>query len=149
MVDAKFSGFWGGWCSNKPLGTYDVDLWKIIRRGWGKFPSHTRFGMENGAKVSFQHDLWSTDMAFKAAFPDLYGIACEKDASIVEHLEFSGGSTYQNISLARPTHDWEVDIFASFFRVLYSVRVRQEDEDKLWWVPSKKVCLLLDPSTVY
>jgi hypothetical protein len=35
-------------------------------------------------------------------------------------------------------HDWEVDVFASFFKVLYSVRVRQEGKDKLWWVPSKR-----------
>lgn len=34
--------------------------------------------------------------------------------------------------------EWEVDVFVSFFRVLYLVRVRQKGEDKLWWVPSKK-----------
>jgi hypothetical protein len=30
---------------------YGVGLWKNIRRGWGKFSSHTRF--EVGDKVSF------------------------------------------------------------------------------------------------
>jgi hypothetical protein len=34
VVDAKFGGSWGGWCSNKPHGTYEVGLWKNIRRGW-------------------------------------------------------------------------------------------------------------------
>jgi hypothetical protein len=31
-----------------------------------------------------------------------------------------------------------VEVLASFFRVLYLVRVRREMEDKLWWIPSKK-----------
>jgi hypothetical protein len=31
-----------------------------------------------------------------------------------------------------------VDVFAYFFRVLYLVRVRQEGEDKLCWVSSKR-----------
>jgi hypothetical protein len=32
---------------------------------------------------------------------------------------------------------WEVDAFASFFK-LYLVRIRWEGEDKLQWVPSKR-----------
>jgi hypothetical protein len=31
-----------------------------------------------------------------------------------------------------------VDAFTLFLRVLYLVRMRQEWEDKLWWVPSKR-----------
>jgi hypothetical protein len=42
------------------------------------------------------------------------------------------------MSFAIEAHDWEVDVFASFFRVLYLVRVRREGEDKLWWVASKR-----------
>jgi hypothetical protein len=35
-------------------------------------------------------------------------------------------------------HDWVVEAFALFFRVLYLVRMRWEVVDKLWWVPSKR-----------
>jgi hypothetical protein len=42
------------------------------------------------------------------------------------------------VSFVREAHDWEVDIFASFFQVLHSVKVRRGIVDKLWWVPSKK-----------
>jgi hypothetical protein len=42
------------------------------------------------------------------------------------------------VSFARTAHDWEVDAFALFFRVLYLARMRWEGEDKLWWVPSKR-----------
>ena len=44
-------------------------------------------------------------------------------------------------------HDWEVNVFTSFFNLLYSYRVRREGEDKLWWVPSKNGCSWLALST--
>jgi hypothetical protein len=43
------------------------------------------------------------------------------------------------VSFARTAHDWEMDAFASFFRVFYLVRMRQEDDDKLWWISFKRV----------
>jgi hypothetical protein len=35
-------------------------------------------------------------------------------------------------------HDWEVDVLASFFFLLYSTRVNYDGEDQLWWSPSHK-----------
>jgi hypothetical protein len=52
----------------------------------------------------------------KVAFPVLFGIACAKDASVAANLEFLGGSIQWNVSFVRAAHDWEVDVFASFFR---------------------------------
>jgi hypothetical protein len=69
-------------------------------------------------------------MAQKKAFPYLYGIACTKYAFVAAHLKLSGDSI-EFVSFARTAHDWEVDVFASFFRVLYSARKRREGEDKL------------------
>jgi hypothetical protein len=83
----------------------------------------------DGSKVNFWHDLWCRNMALKKAFPKLYGTACAKAASIEPHLEISGDSNQWNVSFARTAHHWEVGAFASFFRVLYSVRVRQKGED--------------------
>jgi hypothetical protein len=42
------------------------------------------------------------------------------------------------VSFIREAHDWEVDVFASFFQLLHSVKVNRDNEDSLWWVPSKK-----------
>jgi hypothetical protein len=38
----------------------------------------------------------------------------------------------------KATQNWEVDTFASFFMMLYLGTMRQEGEDKLQWVPSKR-----------
>ena len=48
------------------------------------------------------------------------------------------GSIQWNVSFIREAHDWELDVFASFFQVLHSVRERQRGEDKLWWISSKR-----------
>jgi hypothetical protein len=89
-------------------------------------------------KISFWLDMWCGDMTFKVAFPALFDIASAEDTSIANNLEFLGGSNQWNVSFVREAHDWEVDIFASFFQVLHSVKVRRGIVDKLWWVPSKK-----------
>jgi hypothetical protein len=61
-----------------------------------------------------------------------------QDASVVDHLELSSGSHKWNISFIRVAYDWEVDIFASFFNLLYSFSVSRGVEDKLCWVPFKR-----------
>jgi hypothetical protein len=52
--------------------------------------------------------------------------------------EVLGSSTQWNVSFVREVHDWEVDVFASFFQVLHSVKVSRDCADRLWWVSSKK-----------
>jgi hypothetical protein len=71
-------------------------------------------------------------------FPDLFGIARVKDASVAENLESLGGSIQLDVSFIREAHDWEVDVFASFFQMLGSTKVNMERADCLKWVPSKK-----------
>jgi hypothetical protein len=41
-------------------------------------------------------------------------------------------------SFSKEAHDWEVEVFASFFQVLHSTRVRQGVADRLWWISSKR-----------
>jgi hypothetical protein len=31
-VDFKFGNLWGGWCSLEPVGSFEVGLWKNIRK---------------------------------------------------------------------------------------------------------------------
>jgi len=42
------------------------------------------------------------------------------------------------MNFAREAHDWEVDIFATFFQVLHSIKVKIGSANKLWWISSKK-----------
>jgi uncharacterized membrane protein YkvI len=71
----------------------------------------------------------------------------QRMALVTAHLDFSNNSNQWNINFVRTTHGWEVNAFASFFILLYSVRVN-EMVNKLRWSPSRKGCLLLAPSTM-
>jgi hypothetical protein len=51
------------------------------------------------------------------------------------------------VSFARATHDWEVNVFALFFRALYLVREKKMGTS-YGGFPSKEGCLVLNPFTV-
>jgi hypothetical protein len=83
----------------------------------------------------------------KEAFPVLFGIAWEKDASVADNMEILGGSIQWDVSFVREAHDWEVDVFASFFQVLQLATVSRDRAYRLCWVPSKKVCSRSSPTS--
>jgi hypothetical protein len=77
-------------------------------------------------------------MPLKEDFPVLYGIARDKDAPVASHLVSVSGTFQWDVSFIRVAHDWEADVLASFFTLLYSIRVGREGEDQPWWSPSHK-----------
>jgi hypothetical protein len=113
-------------------------LWKFIRKGWETFSKFLRYEVGDGIRTRFWHDLWCGDTVLKEVFPDLFGIARVKDASVADNMEILGGSIQWNVSFVREAHDWEVDVFISFFQVLDSTRVNRDRADCLSWVSSKK-----------
>ena len=42
-----------GWYSNKVHWSYEVGLWKKIKRGWEVCSSYTRFKVRDGSKIRF------------------------------------------------------------------------------------------------
>jgi len=137
IVDAKYGGMWDGRCSLDPPRSHGVGLYKNIRKGWSLFCS-TRFILGHRSRIRFWHDVWCGEMILKKAFPVLYGIARDKDALVAAHLVLESGSLQWDVNFMRAAHEWEVEVLASFFTLLYSIRVRSEGDDKLWWTPSHK-----------
>jgi hypothetical protein len=138
VVDAKFGSLQAGWCSLDPPGSYGVGLWKFIRKGWSLFRRHTKLIVGNGSRISFWDDLWVGEMPLKDAFPGLYDIVCDKSSLVAEHLSLEYEPFQWDVRFIRAAHDWEVDDLATFFALLYSVRIDCDAEDKLWWSPSRK-----------
>jgi hypothetical protein len=108
------------------VGSVQISLLGQMEWGFGRTSKGvkgcfqvTRFEVGDGAKVRLWHDLWCRDKALKEVFPNLYGIACAKDASVAAHLELFGGSNQWKVSFAGTTHYWEVDVFASFINLLF------------------------------
>jgi hypothetical protein len=42
------------------------------------------------------------------------------------------------MTFVREAHDWEIDVFASFFQVLHLTIVSRGRANRLWWVSSKR-----------
>jgi hypothetical protein len=61
-------------------------------------------------------------------------------------VEFLGGAIKWNVSFTRAAHDWEVEAFASFFRVLHLAKVRRVGRTSCGWSVAKRVCLVLNLS---
>jgi hypothetical protein len=137
-VDAKYGSEWGGWHSVNTTGPHGVGLWRYISRGWRLFSSHTKFDPGDGSKIRFRDYVWCGGVILKEVFPGLYNIASAKEASIVDNMDFIGGTLQWNVSFFRLVHDWELEVLASFYTLLYSYRMSREGEDKIWWVSSSK-----------
>jgi hypothetical protein len=125
VMNFKFGNSWGGWCSNEPLGSYGVGVWKNIRRGWGMFSSNTKLELGEGTKVKFWHDLWCEDKALKKAFPDL---RCEDKAP------------RSNSSIVRLFVPYEM-LFFSQFGLSWVMPNRVADLFACWWISCSTRCV--------
>jgi hypothetical protein len=99
------------------------------------------FHLVNGGMLKVCSLAWVVAMHNLNCFSlkiDLYDIARVKDASVVDHLELFSDSHQWDVSIIKAVHDWEVDVFASFFKLLFSFILRWGGGDKLCWPPSKR-----------
>jgi hypothetical protein len=115
-----------GWGYGKTSGKAGFRSLVSLDLSWGMAPISV-FGMICGVETTL-----------KVAFLALFGIARLKDTVVADNLELLDDSFQWNVSFIREAHDWEVDVCTSFFQLLHSVKVNQDNEDSLWWVPSKK-----------
>jgi hypothetical protein len=137
-VNAKYGSEWGGWHTIDTPGPHKVGLWRYISRDWQLFSNYIRFDPGDGSKIKFWDDVRCGETTLKMLFPGLYIIAITKDASIADNIDTSGGTLQWNVSFSRLVHDWELEVLASFYTLLYLYRMSREGEDKIWWVSSSK-----------
>ncbi|KAG6732890.1 hypothetical protein I3842_01G199300 [Carya illinoinensis] len=101
LVEKKYGGLWGDWCTREARGAYGVGLWKHIRRGWGAFSSFTKFHLGTGSRVKFWSDVWCGDRALKDLFPLLFQLASAKNVSVEEVMEVAEGQLLWNVNFSR------------------------------------------------
>ena len=104
--------------------------------GWDKFARFITFKVGNGARTRFWRDTWCGDSPFKTVFPDLYGIARDKEAFLAAHLQLRNDSIHWELNFIRAAHDWELESFSTFFDLLYLAKVLGQGEDKIFWKAS-------------
>jgi hypothetical protein len=83
------------------------------------------FGLIHGVRV-----------VLKEAFPELYNISRDKEAWVVDHLNYQNEVVTWSLNFLRPAHDWELEMISSFMEVLYQSGVKGYGPDKVWWQKS-------------
>lgn len=77
-----------------------MGLWKCIRGGgWDGFAHHVRYGVGDGSKVLFWHDVRYGEIPLKNLFPELFTIVCGKDSWVEENMQTQNGNILWNIYL--------------------------------------------------
>uniref|UniRef100_A0A2N9J9F5 Reverse transcriptase domain-containing protein n=1 Tax=Fagus sylvatica TaxID=28930 RepID=A0A2N9J9F5_FAGSY len=155
IVELKYGGLWGGWCSNSVHGTYGKSLWKHIRKGWPTFAKNVYFKVGDGAHIKFWQHQWCGETTLKSRFPELYQLVSNPEASVQELASFIGSSFHWNVSFTRSIQDWELESVAEFLDVIYTTVPTPGVLDTIHWkyssqkefsVSSFYKCLLLSAS---
>jgi len=97
VVAIKYGSVRGGWCSKEVGGSFGVGVWKCIRTVCDAFAAHVRYEVGDGSKVLFWHDVWCVELPLKTLFPELFLIACGKDAWVEENMQRQNGTILWNI----------------------------------------------------
>jgi hypothetical protein len=138
VIDIKFENLRGGWCSKEVLGTFGVDVWKHIRRGWEKFSNFARFEVGVGSHVSFWHDWCCGDRSLRQCFLVLFSTVRNKYAMVADNLVVQNGVIQWNVIFTHLVQDWEMEMVLYFFSRLFSISVRHREDDRLVWNLSKR-----------
>lgn len=85
VIETEYESLRGGWCSKDVAGTFGVRVLKAIRRGWETFSKCVKYEVGDGSKVSFWLDVWCGHVPLKISYLDLFSIACNKDARVVDN----------------------------------------------------------------
>ena len=88
--------------------------------------------------VKFWSDAWCGDSPLKEAFPTLFFIALNKEAAVVEYIQFSHGNLHWEVKFVRNLQDWELDSLVSFLSRLYSVSINDSGLDRMCWQRDSK-----------
>lgn len=88
--------------------------------GWEVFGKNTRMAVGDGSRVKFWEHVWCGDACLRETFPDIYLLACDRDAKVYDYLHVQNGVTVWDIRLCRDVHVQEEE--AALMVLLSGVR---------------------------
>ena len=137
VVASKYGVVGFGWYPSAPRGSYGFSLWRYISKGWRNFSPFFSFKVGDGSSIYFWHDRWCDDMPLREAFPGLFALAVNRDASISDYWDqASGSSTWVPIFV----RDGFLDdgTLVNFFDKLDRYKLGEFALDSVKWEPNSK-----------
>ena len=107
--------------------------------GWEVFSKNIRFEVELGDRVKFWIDWWCENLPLQLAFPVVYGIATNREASMdssLERLRIKEQRNW-NVLLIQEPNDQEMGVVDEFLRTLGSNLPPTENGDRMRWKLTK------------
>ena len=137
VIVVKYGSLEGGWMSKASSGPHGVGLWKFIRSRWDTFSEFVSFEVGHSSLIRFWDDVWCIEEPLKFVYPELYCIACVKDAPVADFVQFHGNAMHWEVTFTRLVRDWEMESTSSFLELLYSINIKRYEKDKMRWKPSR------------
>ncbi len=97
-----------------------------------------RFDASNGSHIKFWHDVWCGEITLQYSFPDFFCIAQNRDALVAHYMQVRNDSTHWWLDFIRPIQDRELESISLFLDLLYSTKVKSNNDDTICWNPSSQ-----------
>ena len=91
--------------------------------GWGEFSKNIRFEVGVGDRVKLWTNHWCGEFPLQLSFPNVYGLASNKEASVASSLERLGieeQRSWDVLFIWRP-NDWEMGGVTDFLHTLVQI----------------------------
>ncbi|RVW90897.1 Urease [Vitis vinifera] len=134
MIGVKYGQEEFGWKTKEGRGTYGVGVWKEIMKEAKWCWENIKFKVGKGTRIKFWSDQWCGNERLSHAFPQLYEMAVNKNATVNEMWDHSNGPGGWNLRFHRDFNDWEMDMIRGLLIRLRDVKLSSEEDGVLWKV---------------
>ncbi|RVX06963.1 Transposon TX1 uncharacterized 149 kDa protein [Vitis vinifera] len=134
MIGVKYGQEEFGWKTKESRGTYGVGVWKEIMKEAKWCWENIKFKVGKGTRIKFWSDQWCGNERLSHAFPQLYEMAVNKNATVNEMWDHSNGPGGWNLNFHRDFNDWEMDMIRGLLIRLRDVKLSSEEDGVIWKV---------------
>lgn len=96
------------WRPNMVRSPYGTSIWKGIISHLDSFIKGVGYVAGRGARIAFGEDKWCEATPLKDVFRDIYLLAGNHAAKVVDYMEISSNSVLWSLMLRRNVFDWEL-----------------------------------------
>ncbi|RVW74273.1 Transposon TX1 uncharacterized 149 kDa protein [Vitis vinifera] len=132
VLEAKYGKEEFGWRTKKANGVFGVGVWKEILKESTWCWDNMVFKVRKGNKVRFWIDPWCGNNVLSEAFPDLFSMAVQRNATVEDYWDQNLSQGGWSLRLLRDFNDWELGLVDNMLVELRNYRVSMEEDSVFW-----------------